>query len=212
MKFRVLVLLLLLTENAMALPLAGRVRITGRAAGVVIPTIVYAESLGANSPAQPGQFSMQQKNKTFTPHVLAIPVGSTVAFPNEDTIFHNVFSLSRPNGFDLGLYRNGASKNQKFTAPATYRVFCNIHPQMAAVILVLPTPYITEADASGNYRLDLPPGRYRIAAWTERAQVPATIEVTVGAANPAAGDLTVDESNFVETQHRNKFGQPYPKP
>jgi len=165
MKPAVLLSLLLFCESALALPLTGRVVVAGRGSGGSVPTIVYAEALDGRTPIQPGQFTLTQKNKAFSPHVLAIPVGSTVVFPNEDLIFHNVFSLSRPGSFDLGLYRNGDSKTQKFTVPTTLRVFCNIHPQMAAVILVLPTSYIAEADASGNYRLDLPPGRYRITAW-----------------------------------------------
>src|ERR1700722_4205273 len=152
------------------LPFTGQVHVTGRGAGINATTIVYAEALDGAVAVKPGKFSIAQKNKTFIPHVLAVPVGSTVDFPNNDPIFHNVFSLSHPNPFDLGLYRDGDTMSRKFATPATYRVFCNIHPEMAAVILVLPTPYITEADANGNYRLDLPPGRYRITAWSERAQ------------------------------------------
>jgi plastocyanin len=190
------------------LALTGRVQVSGRAPGTTVPTIVYAEPLDARAPAQPGKFMLTQKNKTFIPHVLAVPVGSTVSFPNEDLIFHNVFSLGK---FDLGLYRNGESKTQTFSsAPATYRVFCNIHPQMAAIILVVPTPYIAEADAGGNYRLDVPAGRYRVTAWSERAQ-PQTVEVTVGAGASAAANLALDESKFVETLHKNKDGKDYPK-
>ena len=125
-----------------ALPLAGRVRLTGRAAGAIVSTIVYAESLDGATPASAGQYTMAQREKTFSPHVLAIPRGSTVAFPNTDLIFHNVFSLSQPSPFDLGLYRNGASKTWTFKSPGTFRVFCNIHPQMAGVILVTPSSYI----------------------------------------------------------------------
>ena len=194
---------------AFGTPLSGRVRVTGRQAGFNVPTIVYAEALGGPT-VQPGQFSMVQRGKAFSPRVLAIPVGSTVNFPNEDLVFHNVFSLSRPNPFDLGLYRAGASKSRVFSAPATYRVFCNIHPQMSAIILVLPTSYITEADATGTYRLDLPPGRYRITAWSERAE-PASMEVSVSATVQAGPDLSLDEAKFVEVGHKNKYGQDYPK-
>lgn len=190
----------------LTLAVSGHVRFVGRAPGSNVPTIVYADSLdGAR--VEPGQFKMAQSNKSFVPRVLAIPAGSTVNFPNQDSIFHNVFSLSRPSPFDLGLYRAGASKSRLFTAPAMYRVFCNIHPQMTGMILVLPTAYITETDGAGNYRLDVPAGRYRITAWSERAE-PASQEVTVGGAVP---ELVLDESKFVETQHKNKFGQDYPK-
>ena len=192
-----------------ASPISGHVRITGRPPSVVVQTIVYAESLDGVRP-QGRQFRMTQKNKTFVPHVLAIPVGSTIVFPNDDSIFHNVFSLSRPAPFDLGLYREGASKSMTFTAPSIYFVFCNIHPQMSSIILVVPTSYITEADAHGNYRLDLPPGRYRVTAWSERAE-PASVELVVSAATTSASEILLDETKFLQAQHKNKFGQDYPK-
>lgn len=153
---------------------------------------------------------MRQHKKTLLPRALVVPVGSTVDFPNEDLIFHNVFSLSSPHPFDLGLYRAGTSRSRTFSEPGLYRVFCNIHPQMTAVVLIVPTSFITEADTSGSYRLSLPPGRYRLTAWSERAQA-SSAEVTVGAAPVAAPGLTLDESKFVEMRHKNKYGQDYPK-
>src|SRR6267142_4738273 len=191
-----LLAMVLLSLPAQAASISGRIRFIGRAPGVAAATIVYAEALDGGR-TQTGQFKMTQKNKSFVPHVLAIPVGSTIAFPNDDSIFHNVFSLSRPNPFDLGLYRAGTSKDRTFATPATYRVFCNIHPQMSAIILVLPTSYITEADAAGNYRFDMPPGRYRVIAWSERAE-PASVELAVAASAITAPDLSLDESKFVE--------------
>jgi hypothetical protein len=146
----------------------------------------------------------------FVPHVLAVPAGSTVAFPNDDLIFHNVFSSSRPNPFDLGLYRAGTSQTRTFATPAVYHVFCNIHPQMSAVILVVPTSYITEADTEGNYRLDLPAGRYRVTVWSERAESSST-EVTAGNSPVSVPELSLDETKFLESSHKNKFGQDYPK-
>jgi plastocyanin len=198
-----------LSLPAEAASISGRVRFIGRAPGVAAQTIVYAEPLDGGR-TQPGQFKMTQKNKSFVPHVLAVPAGSTVAFPNDDLIFHNVFSVSRPNPFDLGLYRAGTSKDRTFATPAAYHVFCNIHPQMSAIILVLPTSYITEADTAGNYHLDVPAGRYRVTAWSERAEA-ASIELSVPASTINAPDLSLDESKFVETLHKNKFGQDYPK-
>ena len=207
---RILFFFLLAAPSALALPLTGRVSVKGRTR-LNIPVIVYAEALDVKTPIQPGKFSLAQKNKAFVPHVLAVPVGSTVNFPNQDLIFHNTFSLSRPNPFDLGLYRNGESRSQTFTVPATYRVFCNIHPQMAAVIIVVPTSYIAETDANGSYRLDLPAGRYRVTAWSERAQAPGTMEVTVGGGNTASADLGLDETKFVDSGHKTKDGTDYPK-
>lgn len=208
MRNTALFLLFVLRLTAAAAPVTGHVRFVGRAPGVNAPAVVYAESLDGVR-AQPGKFTMAQKNKTFLPHVLAIPVGSTVSFPNQDPIFHNAFSLSRPGPFDLGLYRDGESKTKTFQSPAVYRIFCNIHPQMSATILVVPTSFITETDASGNYFLDLPAGRYRVTAWSERGE-PSSAEVTV-MGRTAIPDLPLDESRFVETQHKNKYGQDYSK-
>ncbi len=188
----------------------GLVRVTGRTAGAAVPTVVYAEPLDRAAPSRPRQARLEQKEKSFDPRVLAIPAGSTVEFTNQDPIFHNVFSLSPPQPFDLGLYRGGASRSRTFTEPGGYRVFCNIHPQMTAVILVLPTPYITQADAAGNFKLDLPAGRYRITAWSERAQ-PAVMEAEVPAPGASVGELALDESKFVELPHKNKHGQDYPR-
>jgi plastocyanin len=187
----------------------GQVRVAGRKdAG--LPTIVYAERLDAPARPKPQRVKLTQREKAFEPRVLAIPAGSTVDFPNLDTIYHNVFSLSPPEKFDLGLYRRGASKKKPFKQPATYRVFCNIHPQMTAVLLILPTDHITQADAEGRYSLALPFGRYRITAWSERSQ-PASVEITVAAASATAPDLQLDESQFVELPHKNKYGQDYAK-
>jgi plastocyanin len=187
---------------------AGHVRIIGRSGATSV--VVYAEKLDGQTPIRPAHRKLIQKNKTFMPALLAIPVGSTVDFPNEDPIFHNIFSLSRPEPFDMGLYRAGASKSRVFSEPATYRVFCNIHPQMTAVILVLPTSWIAETDASGAYRLDLSPGRYRVSAWSERA-TPASTEVTVSSSGVTVPDLSLNETGSVELAHKNKYGQDYPK-
>jgi plastocyanin len=204
------VFLLLGAAPLLAIPVAGRVQIIGRAPGTALPTIVYAEPLGGSARPQAGRFTLRQVKKAFQPRVLAIPTGSTVQFPNDDAVFHNVFSLNPPEPFDLGLYREGASKTQTFKDPGVYRVYCNIHPQMAAVILVVATPYIVEADARGAYRLDLPAGRYRVTAWSERSQ-PVSTEVTVNAGAATLPDLTLDESKAVVVTHTNKFGQAYPK-
>lgn len=187
---------------------SGHIRIIGPNGRATAATVVYAESLDGPSPARPGHYQLAQKNKSFAPHILAIPAGSTVDFPNMDAIFHNVFSLSRPGPFDMGLYRAGGSKAQVFPHPATYHVFCNIHPQMSAVILVLPTSLITEADDSGNYRLNLPAGHYRVTAWSDGAN-PVTSTVTVATAPVTVSDMSI-EVHTLQTPHKNKYGQDYP--
>jgi plastocyanin len=207
-KIIVVVALLLGAIPLLGVPLTGRVRVTGRTAASAATTLVYAEPLDGSARPQAGSFTLRQSKKTFQPRVLAITTGSTVKFPNDDSVFHNVFSLNRPEPFDLGLYRAGAWKSQTFTAPGIYRVFCDIHPQMAAVIVV--ASYVTEVDAGGAYRLDLPAGRYKITAWSERSE-PVTAEVTVSATSASLPDLTLDESKAAPAAHTNKFGAAYPK-
>jgi plastocyanin len=182
------------------------IRAPGQSASTAI---IYAETVGDHAPVKPGRYQMTQHNKTFSPHVLAVPVGSTVSFPNADPIFHNVFSMSSPVPFDLGLYRAGMSKTLVFTEPAIYRIFCNIHPQMMAQLLVLPTQWITESDAQGTYRMDLPPGRYRLTAWSERSS-PITVPIALESDRVTVPNITLDESHFVEVLHKNKYGQDYP--
>ena len=196
----------LLAGPAAADTLAGTVTTKTRAGTSPAPAVVYAEPLAGAAPARPGSFSIAQKNKTFVPRVLGVPVGSTVAFPNDDAIFHNVFSLVPGNSFDLGLYRAGASKARRFGTAGVVRVFCNIHPQMAAFVVVAPTPYVAAVDAAGAWRLEVPAGRYRVTALSERG-APVSADAATGSAAVA---LTLDESGFVAVPHANKFGLPYP--
>jgi plastocyanin len=200
---------LLLGGVAAAEPVSGRV--TARTKGQAAPgtSIVFAEPLQGSAPLQPAKARLEQKDKAFRPGVIAIPVGSTIEFPNSDPIFHNVFSLSTPEPFDLGLYRAGTSKTRTFTQPGYYWVFCNIHPQMAAFVAVVPTPWVAVADAQGQYRLDLPRGRYRLTALSDRAE-PVASEIAVPAGGTTAPDLVVDETAWVGLTHKNKFGQEYP--
>lgn len=187
---------------------SGHVHLIVPAGRAMVTTVVYAVSLDGPTPTRPGHYRLAQKNKSFVPHILPIPAGSTVDFPNEDPIFHNVFSLAHPGPFDMGLYRAGASKSHVFPQPATYNVFCNIHPQMSAVILVLPTSFITETDNSGNYRLNLPPGHYRVTAWAE-ASTPVTTQVEVSNAPATVAELTLDVLTVQVPPHKNKYGQDY---
>jgi plastocyanin len=190
--------------------LTGRVDTRSRPGVSSATAVVYAEPLDSPAPSRGGAFSVMQKNKSFVPRVLGVPNGSAVEFPNADPIFHNVFSLSSPQPFDLGLYRSGESKTRTFTQPAAYHVFCNIHPQMMAFVVVAPSPWVTTALPDGTWRLDVPPGRYRVTALSERAP-PASLDVKVGADASQRVVLVLDESAAVQTEHLNKFGKPYPK-
>ncbi len=189
--------------------LSGTVTTRVRAGATAATAVVYAEPLDGVAPSRPAApVSIEQRDKTFVPRVLAVPVGTTVRFPNSDGIFHNVFSLSPGNAFDLGLYRSGASKSRTLTGPGLVRVFCNIHPQMTAVVVAAPTPWVAVTAAGGAFRLELPAGRYRVTALSERAAA-VTAEVTV-AGTTTAPVLALDESAFTGVPHTNKFGKPYP--
>jgi plastocyanin len=203
-----LVLCVVTVCDAAAGVVTGIVRTLVRPGAPPAITVVYAEPLDSGAPRTPRRVVLGQKNKTFQPRVLAVPLGSTVEFPNNDLIFHNVFSLSRPQPFDLGLYRAGDSRSRTFTSPGVYQVFCNIHPQMSAVIVVAPSPFAAVASPDGRFTLDMPEGRYRLTALSERAS-PVSAEITSGQGASTAPELTLDESTWVFAPHKNKFGQDY---
>jgi len=124
-----------------------------------------------------------QKDKRFIPHVLAVPLGATVEFRNDDEIFHNVFSLTPQNDFDLGLYKNGVSKEQTFLSPGPVHLLCNIHSSMSGYVFVSDSPWFTQADATGRFSLKgVPPGNYVAEVWHEWAakSVKKTVRVIAG--------------------------------
>jgi len=125
---------------------------------------------------------ISQRNKTFIPHVLAVPVGSKVDFRNEDAIFHNVFSLSKPNDFDTGLYRQGASYSEVFKKAGPVQILCNIHSSMLGYVYVVDTPYYAQADGAGAFTIKgVPPGDYDLTIWHEGASKELHQRLTVGA-------------------------------
>lgn len=206
--FGLAILAVLAAGPVVADPVTGKVTIRTKANAGSGTAIVFAEPVQGSAPSQPAKARLEQKDKAFRPGVLAVPVGSTIEFPNTDPIFHNVFSLSTPEPFDLGLYRAGSAKARTFAQPGYYWVFCNIHPQMAAFLAVVPTPWVTLADAQGSFRLELPRGKYRLTALSERS-TPVTVDLTVSGATPAP-EVIIDETAWVGLTHRNKFGQEYP--
>jgi plastocyanin len=180
--------------------LNGRILIPKQSSSTALTVIVYAEALDGATVARPGHYKMAQRNKAFVPHVLAIPVGSKVDFPNADPIFHNVFSQSTPDPFNLGMYRTGQWRSHIFAQPATYLLFCKIHSQMAGLILVLPTSYITQTDSRDNYQLDLPPGRFKVTVWTERTR-PVSSEVLISNSSKNIPDINLGPLIVEEISH-----------
>ena len=133
-------------------------------------SVVYLETAprGAFEQIERGRATMDQRNETFVPHLLAITTGTVVDFPNSDHIYHNVFSLSKTKTFDLGRYGSGHSKPIRFDRPGIVRVFCDIHSHMNAFILVFNHPFFAITDIEGRYRIEnVPPGSYNIIAWNE---------------------------------------------
>ncbi len=152
---------------------------------------------------------MVTRRKEFAPRLLVVPKGSRVRFPNQDPILHNVFSVSSPNQFDLGLYRQGPGKEKRFDEPGLVRVFCNVHHDMVAYVLVLGTPYYVSPGAAGEFVLTgLPKGPGRLTVWHEQAD-PWTVDVEVPARTAGALVARVEIVRPLIPAHLNKLGQSY---
>ena len=162
----------------------------------------------------PGPFRLAQKDKQFTPHLLVVPRGSSVEFPNQDPFFHNVFSLFNGKRFDLGLYESGTSRAVRFDREGVSYIFCNIHPEMGAVVLALNTPYYAVSNSAGTVTIhNVPPGSYRLHVWSETAQsvVPPGSEKTiqVGSAPVHLENIELQSIADPMQHHKNKFGEDY---
>jgi plastocyanin len=135
-----------------------------------LDNVIVFLNTAAPEAVAPRRVTIRQTNEEFVPHVVGIAAGSTVDFPNDDLIFHNVFSLSRAATFDLGRYPRNASKSRTFTKPGIVKVFCHLHSHMSALIRVFPHPYFVVPDRDGRFSMaDVPPGRHSVTAWHERA-------------------------------------------
>ncbi|HEX5430669.1 MAG TPA: hypothetical protein VFW83_01785, partial [Bryobacteraceae bacterium] len=181
--------------------------------------VVWLEPVGAKAPLPKDPHArMIQKNKTFTPHVLAVPAGTTVDFPNFDPIFHNAFSNYDGQLFDIGLYPPGTSRSVRFARPGIVRVFCNIHATMSAVIAVLDTPYFDTTKKDGSYRIQgVPDGEYQLRIFHERAKQKtleaASRRVSVaGSGTVMLPEIPISESGYLAIPHLNKFGRDYTPP
>lgn len=171
--------------------------------------VVYLEGRGLGAPA--ARFEVAISNKIFSPRVLVVPVGSTVAFPNHDPFNHNVFSVSEPNSFDLGLYGRGEGKSVTLKHPGLVRAFCNVHPRMVALVQVMATHQYAQPGADGMFTIaGVEPGSYRLHVWHERAPVEVVKDVTVGPEGLAGIQTTLNARGFRVQPHKNKYGRAYP--
>lgn len=188
-------------------------------AGVSAVVWLVPVGLPPNDPldVKPVHSVLRQRNKTFEPHLLAITKGSAVDFPNLDPWFHNVFSLFNGKKFDLGLYEAGSTRTVHFDREGVSYIFCNIHPEMSAVIVVVGSPYYTVAAKNGEFSVaDVPAGRYMLHVWSENS-LPETLaamthEVEVGGTTHSVGTLRIRETDAAKIQHKNKYGQDYEPP
>jgi len=159
--------------------------------------VLYLESsTPLRGPAQPGPAPvMRQHGERFEPHVLPVLVGTTVEFPNDDDVYHNVFSLSRVRTFDLGRYPRGSSKSIQFLMSGVVQLFCHIHADMSGYILVLDNPFFVVPDSTGHFVLDgVPPGVYRLVAWHERIRpIGTAISVESGRTTTVRLDIPLPE-------------------
>lgn len=169
--------------------------------------VVYLENVPGTPPKQKNA-TIRQREKQFDPPLTIVVKGTTVDFPNEDKIFHNVFSVSRPARFDLGLYKSGTQKSVEMKRAGTVDVYCNIHPEMVAKVKVLDNAYYTITGADGGFTIDgVPEGEYPIVAWLQTGdEVKGTVKVEAG--KTAEVKLSVAEV-AKKTTHTRKDGTPY---
>jgi hypothetical protein len=154
--------------------------------------VVYLEPLDASAPPPPPRRSVvRQRGARFDPGFVVIAAGQTVDMPNDDPIYHNVFSYSKPNDFDLGLYPSGQSRSVTFRHPGVVRTYCSIHESMNGTVFVSPTPLFAVVDDAGRFEIaEVPPARYRLRTWCDRLP-PTEREVRIAPGAPLEVDLSL---------------------
>ena len=178
----------------------------GAASGLAYVTLTPSDGRTPRPPA-PQHRTMEQRGRDFAPHLLVVPVGSTVSFPNFDPVYHNVYSASEAKSFDLGVYKSGQSRDVTFDHAGLVRVECNVHENMGAYIAVVGAPYATVADGGHFGFRALPAGRYKLRAWSERSGKTTEADIVVHAGK---NDVKVDVDGAGESQKRtDKFGNPW---
>jgi plastocyanin len=183
----------------------GKKRLPGNDSVAWVPSM---KGRNENAP----RVKIAQNKKQFEPRIAVVSVGSTVDFPNYDRVFHNVFSLSKPRPFDLGLYRKGKSESVRFQQPGLIQIYCNIHPQMVAYLMVVDSRLHGAADERGQIRLSgVPPGLTNVEGWNVRGGMWSR-DVTVRPGRTSNLAVELDISSWREASHLNKYGKEYPPP
>lgn len=173
MNRNILVLIAVIAGFSLA---ADAATISGKVSGVAGQSVVYVEAIAGKTFPAPAQHPVvDQKSLVFQPHVTVVQAGTTVEFLNSDSVAHNVFWTSiggnKKLGHNLGTWPKGEKRSFKFDTPGAVPVLCNVHPEMSAYIVIVPTPYFATSDQTGNYKIeDVPDGSYTVTAWHEGAK------------------------------------------
>lgn len=186
------------------------------ASKVVVWLTPVGSSVGPQTQSSSDIPKLVQKDKSFHPSLIVIPVGGKVEFPNHDPFFHNVFSMFEGKRFDLGLYESGSTRFVQFDKPGISFIFCNIHAEMSAVVITLATPYYAVSDSRGELSFpEVPPGRYELQVFHSSVAPEAlralSREITVAPGESTLGTFSLTESD-VELAHKNKYGRDYDRP
>jgi plastocyanin len=172
-------------------------------------TVVYLVPKTGTAKFAETKAQMAMNGRQFAPRVRVVTTGSTVEYPNQDPFSHNIFSTAPGAAFDLGTYGGGVTKSTQFKKAGAFPVYCNIHAQMTSFVVVVSTPYFTQAGADARWKISgVPAGKYELHVWHERA-TEVTQEIDVPAAGLANADVTLDARGFKQVAHKNKLGKDY---
>lgn len=172
--------------------------------------VVFLEPIGATARrlVAPSNTGITLQSRQFQPHIRVVTEGSRIEFRNEDPFSHNVFSKMN-GGFDTGVYGRGKVRENVFTDPGVYPLYCNVHPRMTAYVVTLATPFYAQAAGDGRFMLEnVPPGPYRLHVWHDRANESVN-NVNVPATGMRNLRIELDARGYKYVQHKNKFGKDY---